>query len=209
MAASGEPRPEDPRKQRARATRRRMVEAAYKLFSERGYTVPLTDVAKEAGVAVQTVYFTFHTKAELMGAVLELAVLGDDLPLTPIERPWFAKLLAEPDPRKALQIFVDATTEIIERVGPLSPSISRSGDPDVDALWRHSEQLRIDGYRKIVEAVVRKGKLRRGLTLDEAVDITFVLLAPPLYNEVVRLRGWTVDRWRKWMGQTLADAIFG
>ena len=28
----------------------------------------MTDIAAEAGVAVQTVYFTFHTKAELLQA---------------------------------------------------------------------------------------------------------------------------------------------
>ena len=209
MPAEAEPRATDSRKERARATRRRMIEAAYKLFSERGYGVPLTEVAREAGVAVQTLYFTFHTKAELMQAVLNLAVLGDELPMAPHERPWFAALLREPNPRKAVQIFVDATTVIMERVGPLSPSISRSSDPEVDALWSHSEQLRVDGYRKVMEALANKGKLRRGLPMDEATDICFVLLSPQLFQQVVTLRGWSVERWRTWIGQTLGDALFG
>ena len=209
MATTTEPRPQDPRKERARATRRRMVEAAYRLFSEHGYTVPLTDVAREAEVAVQTLYFTFHTKAELLQEVLQLAVLGDDLPMAPYERPWFGKMVAEPDPRKAAQIFVDASTAIFERVGPLSPSITRSGDPEVDALWSHSEQLRLDGYRRVMEVLAKKGKLRRGLTLGEATDIVFFMVSPQLYQEVVRLRGWSVVRWRKWIAETVGDALFG
>src|SRR5207248_3972643 len=96
-----------------------MVEAAYKLFSEEGYGVPLTAIAAEAGVAVQTLYFTFHTKLDLMGEVLALAVLGDDRPIPPHERPWFEELVKEPDPRKALQLMVDSTTDIFERVAPL------------------------------------------------------------------------------------------
>ena len=203
MAASAEPRRPDPRKLRAQATRRRMIDAAYKLFTERGYGVPLTDIAKEAGVAVQTLYFTFHTKADLMSAVLHLAVLGDDLPPSPLDQPWFAKMLAESDPRKALQRFCDGSTDIFIRVGPLSPSITRSGDPDVDAMWTGAEQLRVDGYRRVVEALAKKGKLRRGLSVDEATDISFVLLSPQLFHQVVTLRGWSVDRWRKWIMSSL------
>ena len=36
-------------------------------------------VADEAGVAVQTVYFTFGTKAKLLAAVERRAILGDVL----------------------------------------------------------------------------------------------------------------------------------
>ncbi len=186
-----------------------MIDAAYKLFTERGYGVPLTDIAKEAGVAVQTLYFTFHTKAELMSAVLHLAVLGEDLPPSPLDQPWFEKMLAEPDPRRALQRFCDGSTDIFVRVGPLSPSISRSGDPDVDAMWASAEQLRVDGYRRVMGALLKKARLRRGLSIDEATDISFVLLSPQLFHQVVTLRAWSVDRWRKWIAQTLGDAIFG
>src|SRR5258708_34374425 len=124
MAASSAPRPPDLRKERARATRRRMIDAAYKLFTERGYGVPLTDIAKEAGVAVQTLYFTFHTKAELMSAVLHLAVLAEDLPPSPLDQPWLETMFADPAPRRPLHRFCDARTAIYVRVGRLSPSIS-------------------------------------------------------------------------------------
>ena len=35
-------------------------------------------IAQRAGVAVQTVYFVFHTKAELLSRVIDAAVLGPD-----------------------------------------------------------------------------------------------------------------------------------
>ncbi|MDP9325366.1 MAG: TetR/AcrR family transcriptional regulator [Candidatus Dormibacteraeota bacterium] len=185
-----------------------MVEAAYRLFAERGYGVPLTDIAREAGVAVQTLYFTFHSKAELMQEVLSLAVLGDDLPLAPHQRPWFAKLVAEPDARKALRIMVDGTQPIFERVAPLV-GIFQTADPDLTTLWEHSEQLRLEGYRSpVMDALAKKGRLKRGLDLDAGTDILFVLLAPQLYREVVTRRGWSAERWRKWIAETLADAIF-
>lgn len=197
------------RRERAQATRRRMVEAAYDLFAERGYNVPLAEVAERAGVAVQTVYFTFHNKATLMSAVLTLAVLGDDLPLAPHQRPWFDRLKAEPDPRKALRHMVDGTTDIFRRVAPLL-GIFQTADPELSLLWERSEKLRLEGYRSpVMQTLATKGRLRRGLDLDAAADILFVLLSPSVYREMVIQRSWAEDRWRKWIAELIAGALFG
>ena len=62
------------RRERAKATRRRIAEAALVRFSGQGYAATTMDaIAGDAGVAVQTVYFTFHTKAELLIAALKIA----------------------------------------------------------------------------------------------------------------------------------------
>lgn len=192
------------RRERARATRRRMVEAAYKLFSERGWNVPLTAIAEESGVAVQTLYFTFHTKVALLNEALALAVLGDDQPIPPHERPWFHAMAAEPDVRTAIAMVVDNTMPIFARVAPLTQAL-RSGDPEVVALWQHSEQLRHDGYRKIVQTIARKSEFR--VKVDEGVDIVFMLLSPDLYRMAVSERGWTPARWARWLKGTIADAL--
>ena len=76
----------------ARATRLRMIRAAQRVFIASGYAgARMIDIAAEAGVAVQTVYFTFHTKAELLQACYELAVLGEDDPRPPPGQPWYAR----------------------------------------------------------------------------------------------------------------------
>src|SRR5258708_30520788 len=116
---SGEPRSSDPRKGRARVNRRRMIEAAYKLFCEQGYGVPLTAIADEAGVAVQTLYFTFHSKIALLSEAMGLAVTGGVEGISPNEQPWFQKFLAGPDPRKAIKIPADSTNPIFQRTAPL------------------------------------------------------------------------------------------
>jgi AcrR family transcriptional regulator len=186
-----------------------MVEAAYRQFAQGGYGVPLTAIAKDAAVAVQTLYFTFHNKAALLQEAMQLAVLGDDQPLAPHERPWFTDFAAEPNPRKALQIMVDSTQLIFERVAPLV-GIFQTGDPEVASIWEHSQNLRLDGYRdRVVPILAKKGGLKHGLNLDTAADILFVLLSPTLYQEVVTRRGWPKQRWRKWIAETLADAILG
>jgi AcrR family transcriptional regulator len=183
-----------------------MVEAAYKLFSERGWNVPLTAIAEEAGVAVQTLYFTFHTKVALLNEALALAVLGDDQPIPPHERPWFHAMAGEPDVRMAIAMVVDNTMPIFARVAPLARAL-RSGDPEIVAMWQRSEQLRHDGYRKLVQTIAKKAELAVGL--DEAVDIAFMLLSPDLYWMAVSERGWSPERWSSWLKRALADALLG
>src|SRR6187399_1573894 len=82
------------RQERAAGTRRRMLDAAYDLFCDQGFRATTMEaIAERAGVAVQTLYFTFHTKDELLQAVQDRAVLGDDVPTPPHEQPWFREML--------------------------------------------------------------------------------------------------------------------
>ena len=82
------------RRDRAKATRRRIAEAALHRFSEQGYAATTMDaIARDAGVAVQTVYFTFHTKAEVLIASLELAGGEPDSPAVVMERAWVGRVM--------------------------------------------------------------------------------------------------------------------
>ena len=63
-----------------------MLEAAYELFCSDGYRATTMEaIAERAGVAVQTLYFTFHTKDELFQAVHDHTVLGDDIVPPPMQ----------------------------------------------------------------------------------------------------------------------------
>ena len=60
------PRPTS-RAERTRTNRRRMVDCARKLFTTQGYpATTMEQIASAAGVAVQTMYYTFRTKARLL-----------------------------------------------------------------------------------------------------------------------------------------------
>ena len=84
------------RRERAEATRSRMIEAAAHLFRESGYAATtMSAIAKGSGVAVQTVYFTFHTKTELLSAVADLAITGGTAS-EPMRTKWAQAAIAEP-----------------------------------------------------------------------------------------------------------------
>ena len=78
------------RKERAARTRRAIVAAATGEFRESGYHgTTMAAIAKRAGVAVQTVYFVFHTKPLLLTAAIDDAVMGPDEPTPPELTAWW------------------------------------------------------------------------------------------------------------------------
>src|SRR6187401_3225177 len=93
-----QPKSRTSRRDRARATRLRIAKAAYTLFCERGYDgTTMADIADAAGVAVQTVYFTFHTKGELLSRAYDFAVLGEGEPVPPDKTAWYMRMTEETD----------------------------------------------------------------------------------------------------------------
>ena len=201
-----------PRRERARATHRRIVKAAYELFCEQGYAdTTMTQVAEAAGVAVQTVYFTFHTKAALLARAYELAVGGEDEPRIPQQQPWYAAMVVEPDLVQALRQLVTGVGEIIRRVTPLYlvARVTADSDPDTAQVLAFSERLRADGYQGALELLRAKAELRPGLSLERATDVLLLLLGRDAYHALVDERGWSHAEWVDWTVSAVADQIFG
>ncbi len=84
------------RREQAMRTKDRMLDAAHTLFIEQGYDdTTIRQVAAAAGVAVQTVYFTFGNKARLLSQVQDRVVLGNAPSEQWAEQPWAAELRSE------------------------------------------------------------------------------------------------------------------
>src|ERR687887_1975730 len=99
-AVKGRRRYESPRRrEQAAATRLAILEAGERLFGERGYAgTSVAAIAAAAGVAFKTVYAAFGTKAEVLRALWNLRMRGDEEPVPLAQRTWFRELIAEPDP---------------------------------------------------------------------------------------------------------------
>ncbi len=196
------------RREQAARTRLRMLDAAYELFCELGFRAAKMDaIAERAGVAVQTLYFTFHTKDELIQAVHERTVLGDD-PTPPPMQPWYRAVMAEPDIRKAVHTLVTGIATILARVAPMVPAfLAVTGDPAGD-VWRHGEELRLHGMGEIVDGLARKAKLRRGVSRDRGADVLYVLIGPDLYRTIVLERGWNRKQWAAWIERAILAELF-
>src|SRR5262249_29417353 len=66
------------RAQQAAQTRSDVLAAATRLFAETGWPgTGMRDVARAAGVSVETVYAHFRSKSELLIAVHDVTIVGD------------------------------------------------------------------------------------------------------------------------------------
>lgn len=200
------------RRDRARATRLRIVKAAYDLFCARGYAgTTMAEVGERAGVAVQTVYFTFHTKRDLLGGAYELAVMGEIDPAPPERQSWYLAAAGSPDLREAIRHIVVGTGEIDRRAVPLDTVIrgAAQSDPDSAAVWQHTEQLRHDGFSRLVGLLAAKRPLRADVDHERATELLLMLLGPGVYRSLVLDYGWPHDAWVRWVADAIEVHLFG
>ena len=199
------------RRDRARATRLRITKAAYTLFCERGYAgTTMADIAAAADVAVQTVYFTFHTKSELLSKAYDFAVLGEGDPLPPERQPWYAAMTAEPNIVAALRHAVEGIGAILTRATPLDTVVraSAGSDPETAAVRAFHERWRAQGYRAMLEILSSKADLRAGMTSELATQLLLLYVGMDVYRVLVIDFGWTHRAWVDWTVATVAEQVF-
>lgn len=181
-----------------------MVHAAYRVFCRDGYLgTTMKAIAEEADVAVQTLYYTFHTKAALLGEALGAAIVGFDQWREPPPDPdmtellpwhsWWAEFESAPTSADALDVFVTHGIGVLERVAPLVGAMhGGTGDPDAAAVLRIAEERRVAAYGEAVRAVARKPSgLGSGLNEARATDLLVVLFSAELYHALANGRGWS------------------
>ena len=194
----------------ARATRRRIVDAAAGLFIRHGYAATtLEQVAERAGVAVQTVYFHFGNKRALLKQAVDVAAVGDDEPVPLLGRPWLEQARAEPDPHRVIAIWVRSGREILGRIGPIMRVVrdAAAADPDMATQWDTNEQQRMIAFRLLAQMLADRDALKPGMSVDEAADIIFALQSIELYLLLTVSRGWTPARWERWTTAMLTSAL--
>lgn len=198
------------REQQARATRRRIVEAAAELFVREGYAATTLDaIAERSGVAVQTVYFHFRNKRTVLKEVVDVAAVGDDLPVALLERPWMARLRAEPDARGAVAIWSQESAAIFARVAPILRIVrdAASSDPDMAEQWETNQQQRRTAHRVLAQHLADRGALRAGMSVQEATDVLFTLISLEVYVLLTVECGWAPSRWERWVTSTVSRAV--
>lgn len=192
--------------ERSRQTRRRVLAAANELFVERGYgSAALQDIADRADVSVQTIYFTFRNKRNLLKELVDVTVAGDDDQIPTMERPWFVEAMNAPGAEDHLRAHVAGTAVILDRVSP-TVEVLRTAiamEPELRATWDEALSQRYTVQRTAAAAIVGKPGARPGVTADQAADALFAILSPELYLLLVRDRSWTPEQWTPWALTTL------
>ena len=197
----------------AARTRDRIVEAAGRLFVERGYagaTIPA--IAAEAGVAVETVYRATDGKAGLLAEAVRAAVAGgaERAGVPVVERPAIRRIIDEPDPVRQLRLYAATQPGIWSRVGPLLRVLdaASNSDPTLARLRERIVKERLDGLRAGLGTLLeQRGMLRPGLTAERAGDIVYAASGLATYEALVADCGWAERDYRDWLAVTLIAAL--
>ena len=190
----------------AQSTRSAVIAAAAKLFAEHGYgATSIDDIAAAAGVSRATVFTSVGGKPMLLKTAVDVAIVGDDEPVSLSERARSHAVRSEPDPRKYLALYAQLVTEIGARLAGVYEALRGAAGTDLDAraLWESQLDQRRRGAANVVGDVLLKGTLRAGLDREAAADIVWLLNDPGLYYLLVRRQGWTPDRFQMWLADTL------
>ncbi|MGI9584576.1 MAG: TetR/AcrR family transcriptional regulator [Acidimicrobiia bacterium] len=198
------------RRERAAETRRIILEAAQKLFSELGYAgTTMQAIADEADVAVQTVYFVFHTKGELLRQLLLTAGGRPNEPAETMDRNWVDEAMTDSDGRRSIALLVEHGNDIYARVSPFWEAISHgaSTEPDVAATWHDIVEQRRLGIRRIIESLDGRDQLRQDLSIDRAADIVYGLHRPETLAVFVSERRWSLEDYKDWSYNLLCHQL--
>jgi AcrR family transcriptional regulator len=181
-----------------------VLAAATRLFIQRGWAgTTLAAVAAEAGTAVETVYSAFGSKAGLLIAAIDAAIVGDgdELPIT--ERAEFASLGVGKRAERLATAASIITRALVHAV-PLMGSLQEASASDEAA------SARLDAYESDRRSVIAAGlELIIGSPASETlVDSLWALAGPEIFTKLTRERQWPVDRYEHWLVET-ATALLG
>ncbi|TKK91656.1 helix-turn-helix transcriptional regulator [Herbidospora galbida] len=199
------------RQENARATRERIAAAARTLMLERGYAATtMADVARAAGVVVQTLYTSSPGgKPGLARLVWDVTLAGDAEPVPQSERPQVRAIIAEPDPVKKLAAYAAMAVEIYERVGPVHRVLraAAAGDAGVADLLATTERRRLTGSHGPAAHLREVGALRDGLTVEKAAAHIYALTSLEVFEHLREIAGWTPEECRDWLARVLRDTL--
>ena len=199
------------REEQARETRRAVLAAATRLFSERGYAATtMADIAAEAGVVVQTVYSAVGGKAMLLKEAIDVAIVGDDEPVPMVDRPEIQLVAAETAGRRKLELYAEHLAQVQGRIARLDQvlRVAADADPAVAVLRDALVEGRHYGMTLFATNLKQLRLLRRGMTVERAADVLSAHMDSVNYLNLVVDRGWSAKDYQRWYVDVTAAALF-
>jgi AcrR family transcriptional regulator len=194
----------DSRQAKAELNRKRILTAAQKAFSKRGFEkVTIGGVAELAGVSAPLVYALFKSKEGLLRALIDSRVFGTDY------KSLVEKVTAQTDPVDVLKTVASITRLIYESERRQMGSIHRAGivSAGLRRLEQDLENQRYERQELVVRRLFDTAAIRPGLSVTDARDILWSLTSGEVYRLLVLERKWTADEYEAWLGGLLATAL--
>jgi AcrR family transcriptional regulator len=200
----------DSRGRTAQALRNRaaVLEAAQRQFLDRGYAATtVSSIAREAGVSVETIYKAFGGKAEVVRAIYERGLVGDQQ-TSAYER---SDQMGEhaTDPRKILRFWACLIAELAPEVSPIRLLMrsAAASDSDLAQVLSDSDEERLQRMRQNARFLAKRGYLREDLAPSEAADFLWTCSSAELYELFVVRRGWSLRRFEQFVGDLMVATL--
>jgi AcrR family transcriptional regulator len=205
--ASGEPRPQRYRSrlraERAADTRERIAIAALELFTEHGFGgTTITAIAERAGVAHQTIYATFGTKAAILLALL--ARLEENAGASQ----WRDRIAAADNPAAKLEAFAHWSASMYATSkATITAAQGAVGDPAILQLRDEANGHRRQALTALIDTLANREALAAGLSRQQAVDRAWLLTSIELYLAAIDGCGWTDIDYARWLTNLLIHQL--
>lgn len=192
------------RQQQADATRQRIATAARNLMIKDGFDgTTIEAIAREAGVAPQTVYAVFGSKKGIMAELMDRARFG------PAYLELVQKAKHTNDPVARLRTVASITRQIYDSERAEIGLLHGAGTlaPELAALGRERENERYEAQAPVVEVLIAAKRLRPEATASLARDVLWTLSGRENYRMLVVERGWSPAQYERWLGELLVRAL--
>ena len=196
------------RQEQARETRLRIIQAAHNLFVSKGYgSTTIADIARAAGVAVETVYAAFRNKHTVLRQVWYVSFRGDEEDIRLWDRPEIRAVIAEPDWPAGLGRKRPSIRRCLG-VSPRCCSCCKARSPASRTQLRCWLSLtsfdwtlpRSTRGRRLPPASWRSAR-------TSAATCLWATLDGALWHQLVAERGWSDERFAAWLGQLWISAL--
>ena len=190
-----------------RATRRRVIAAAQRLFVAKGYAdTTMGDIARTAGVALQSLYKAASSKAELLQLVVDAVVAGDDEEVMMSDRPSFTAIAENADPERQVRMMAALIASIQERSAPVQSVFRQAAavDDTIAASLDRELRRRHESFAVIVR-MIPEDRLRH--PVEESTDTAWAIGSSEVYQLLRIRRGWDADHYQEWLSRTLVEQL--
>lgn len=194
------------RRAAARARQQRILDVTRRLMEQDGYqATTVAAIAAECAVSPETIYKSFGGKPGLVRALFENALEGAG----PIPAETRSDALRDTDPVTLVSGWARLATEVAPRGTAIMVLVRAAAvsDPRMAELYDEMNAMRLRRMQDNARALDAIGGVRDGITVEEAGDVLFALSSPEMYELIVTRRGWSIERYSRYLRDTITHAL--
>lgn len=196
------------REEQAARTRARILDAASKLFIERGYArTTMKDIAAQADVARDTVHAIFGSKAQVLTALIDLRLVPDGAVLNVTQRPDAQAIKDEADQRRQIELFAKFIAGISTELRPVFEVLRTASavEPEMGKVFEEMDDFRLKNMQTYSTWIAARGPLR--VNTRQAGEIIWALASPDVARMLCDELGWTESQHARWLADTLIRTL--